>query len=332
MVGIKYKHMVNNSSSLENDMEMIIDLAQFAPSVHNTQPWIVTSDSSGVSVSIDTKHQLKDGDPTGRQTILSLGIFCEAISIAAQEFGYSTSKISFNNKSGRVNLNHKTNDKNATRITNLLKNRVTDRSIYRPAEISKNIVEKIEGSVALKGLSIHIVTKPDQIESIADMTASGIGLALSNPSFRKELSRYLIVPWSKKQRGISTKSLYIPKVISYFEPIIMRLGWGISKEVDLEKRRWQSSSAIVLITTKGDLSDYWFEAGRAYLRVCLAIEGCGLSQATSAATVEASNYHEDVEKLLGTSERLQAVIRIGRGSAKRNHSPRVSAKSLISSN
>ncbi len=113
---------------------------------------------------------------------------------------------------------------------------------------------------------------------------------------------------------------------------MLKLGLNTGKEAALEEKRWLSASAIVLITTEGDLHDDWFEAGRVYMRVSLEIERSGFSQATSAATVEAATFHEDIEKLLGTSQRLQAAIRIGKGVSKRKYSPRVSAEELITSN
>ncbi len=112
----------------------------------------------------------------------------------------------------------------------------------------------------------------------------------------------------------------------------MKLGIGIRSEVNLERKRWESASGIILITTVGDMPKYWFEAGRAYLQAALKVEQLGLSQATSAATVEASNYHEDVEKLVDTNQRLQSVIRIGKGVQNRNHSPRVTVEELLTSN
>lgn len=109
----------------------------------------------------------------------------------------------------------------------------------------------------------------------------------------------------------------------------MRLGVGLPIEVRLERQRWQSASGLVIITGKGDLNDYWFEAGRTYLRISLTIESLGLAQATSAAIVEALDYHKDLETALGTSQRVLAIMRIGRGSSKKHFSPRLDTAQII---
>jgi hypothetical protein len=69
---------------LRSNFEKIIDLALFAPSVHNTQPWKVKLLDNGLLISLDPAHKLKYGDPTGRETQISLGIFAEAVICSAE--------------------------------------------------------------------------------------------------------------------------------------------------------------------------------------------------------------------------------------------------------
>lgn len=319
--------MKNNP--LHEHITEILELARLAPSVHNTQAQKVKLTEYGLEISVDQQFTLKDGDPTGRQNIISLGIFVEAIVIAAASKGFKLKNIVYSNEQVKLTIDktiHRPADNGNIRA---LRQRATDRSVYRKTSISADTIKSILGAYKSPGIKIWLLDKEDQIAQIAQLTRNGIRLALTNPDFRKELSQYLREPWSKKKRGISLKSLYIPMLVAIFEPIAMRLGLGLNQEAKLEKRRWLSSSAIVLITAVGDMPDDWFEVGRAYMRVCLAIEKAGLSQATSAATVEASTFHEDVEQLLGTNQRLQAVIRIGAGSKKRQHSPRVDVATLL---
>ena len=309
----------------------IIELARFAPSVHNTQPWIIRLEEDVIIVSVDPEHRLVDGDPTGRQTIISLGIFIEAISISAADLSFAVQNVWLENGEAHLQLSQSKKKVNVSHLLQALKTRTTDRSIYDPAKLSIEMeqrITKVPGKIKAK---VWVLTDQKAIEEVAVLTAKGIGVALSNPQFREELSHYLVQPWSAKQRGISTSSLYIPKLLAVCEPVLIRLGIGLGAEVALERKRWLSASAVVLITTPGDVADYWFAAGRAYLHVALTIEELGLSQATSAATVEASNYHEDIEGLVHTAQRLQSVLRIGKGATERSHSPRLSTKDLLTS-
>jgi len=317
-----------NTTISDSQLEQLLDVARFAPSVHNTQPWVVTAHDNVVVITIDPTHRLHDGDPTGRETIISLGIFAEALCLATSTVGFTASQVRLDDEVCSILLEPTSAPSNDEAI-GLLLTRSTDRSVYKPAEVPTALVNELEAAETGSRSKIVVTTDPTLIGKVAQLTSQGIQLALSSPGFRHELSKYLVVPGSGKKRGIATRSLYIPRPLQYFEPWLIRLGLQTGAEVKLEKRRWQSASGVVFICSECDLHKDWFEVGRNYLHVSLLIEKAGLSQATSAAIVEASDFHEDIEKQLGTQLRIQAMIRIGRGKRRRYSSPRVSARELL---
>ncbi|MEO5627429.1 MAG: nitroreductase family protein [Candidatus Saccharimonadales bacterium] len=320
---------MNDTSGLNSNIKNILEIARLAPSVHNTQPWEVTVKDQTIHIKLDPDFTLGDGDPTGRETIISMGIFSEAIIIAAGYLGYKLRSMKFHNQSTDITFQKLQGKPGTAEAVDLLKQRCTDRSIYTPYDVTPEMADTMEKAYAKGDVRIWVRTDPDSLQKTAQLTAQGISLALSSPNFRKELSQYLTEPWSKKGRGIAVDSLYIPRFVAVLEPYLMRLGVGVGAEVKLEKKRWLSASADIYIATRGDMPEYWFKAGRAYLQVSLQIEKLGLSQATSAATVEASNFHEDIEEMLGTNFRLQSVLRVGQGSKNRVHSPRVTTDTLL---
>lgn len=323
---VKKDKYMEGSRLTNEELEKIIDTARYAPSVHNTQPWRVKNKQSSIEVTIDKSHKLGPGDPTGRQTIISLGIFTEAICLAAETLGFS-GLATFNHDKASISFKKK-NAANKD-VLKLFKKRSTDRSIYQKTAISTTVKESLKKLVKNQSVRIWVIDDEDFIRTAAQLTAKGINLALSNPEFRNELRKYLIRQGSRRKRGISVRSLYIPSMIATLQPEILKFGLYSGKEAHLEEKRWLSASAVVLITSEGDLHNDWFEAGRIYMKVSLEIEKFGLSQATSAAIVEASTFHEDIENILGTDQRLQAILRIGKGSSKRQYSPRVPAAELI---
>ncbi|HEX5797625.1 MAG TPA: nitroreductase family protein [Candidatus Saccharimonadales bacterium] len=310
----------------DEELKQILDTARYAPSVHNTQPWRVKKVDELIEISIDPNHKLGPGDPTGRETIISMGIFAEAVCLTAGITGLQASVRLDKDKALIIFKKGKKSDKNWVK---LLKSRATDRSIYKKTRVNFAVKKTIEKCTVNKAVKIRFIDDQHFIRFLARLTAKGISLALSNPDFRQELRKYLLRPWSHKKRGISVRSLYLPSFIALLQPDILRLNFSSGKESQLEERRWLSASAVIMVTTEGDLHDDWFAVGRTYMRISLEIERAGLSQATSAATVEAATFHEDIEKMLGTSQRLQVAIRIGKGAAKRHYSPRVSVEELI---
>jgi hypothetical protein len=308
---------------------LILEKARLAPSVHNSQPWLVTSEANCINVAIDPRYKLIDGDPTGRETMISLGVFTEAICIVAADYGLRVRSARVSNRSAVIVFREELKKIPEKTLSKYLATRFTDRSVYKPALIDDSIVQKLEHLPRAAGITIRVTTKKTIIEKTADLTSKAIRVALSNPAFVKELSGYLVEPWSRKRRGISVKSLQLPWLVRIAQPFAVRHGIGADQEAKHEKIRFLSASAIVFITADGDLEEYWFETGRTYMRVSLMIEKLGLSQTTTAAIVEASNYHEDIEEMLHTKQRILAIIRIGHGTGERAYSPRVDASDLL---
>ncbi|HUP26766.1 MAG TPA: hypothetical protein VM124_03935 [Candidatus Limnocylindrales bacterium] len=309
-------------------VQAILEIARLAPSVHNTQPWLVRISGQDLVVSINPAHALTDGDPTGRETMISLGIFTEAIDIGARAQGLKIAAVNLKNKEVIMSMEPVALPDPKLEAAQLLRRRHSDRSIYKPVAITPVTIALVE-QASSEGISVQVVTDRVFIKKAADLTAKGIRLALSSPSFRKELRQYLLPSWSHRKRGISLKSLYLPRILSLWQPMMLGLGIGLGAEANLEKKRWESASGIIVICGDGDLERYWLEAGRSYLRASLAAEKAGLSQATSAALVEASNYHEDIEVLLQTNKRILAMIRIGAGSPKKVFSPRIEVADML---
>lgn len=310
-------------------LSKILDTARCAPSVHNTQPWKVRSDGTEVIVSLDPEHTLQEGDPTGRQTTISLGIFAEAFRIGAEANAVSIVNMKLEDRELIISLSEGDNPGKSSPEVKLLKSRATDRSIYKPVNIPKELTEELNNAATSDSIEVHVVTDRGKLSKIAELTQKGISLAMSNPKFRSELTKYLVLPWSKSRRGIAVKSLYLSTFLEIMQPIFLKMGWGLQAESKTERRRWDSASAVVVITASGDSREYWFEAGRTYLKTSLAIEGAGLAQATSAAVVEASTFHEDIEALIDTNKRILCMLRIGNGASNRYYSPRVSADELL---
>src|SRR5438309_2252392 len=64
-------------------LRQTLELARWAPSAHNTQPWRVTWGPSGLTVHADETRHLAHTDPTRRDLSLGLGAFVEALILAA---------------------------------------------------------------------------------------------------------------------------------------------------------------------------------------------------------------------------------------------------------
>jgi hypothetical protein len=309
----------------------IIDIARFAPSLYNTQPWRVHQNGDSLRISLDGRYQIVNADPVTRQTYMGLGIFCEAIRLSAQSFGLDQTSLTLDD--GQAILVFAATMPLASAASDIaaIKSRSSDRSIYTPIDIPQETLNSLIACAAGLDVTIKITSDPSMISTVADFSSRGMAQVMDNQQYRNEYRRYLIPIWSSSKRGILVKSLGLSLMSELLLPWKLKKGLGITKEVDLERKRWQSASALIMIRTDGDVMKNWYEAGQAYFRVSLAIEKLGLSQATSEAIVEIAQYHTELENLLFTKQRILTVMRIGKGKPKvnRSPSPRVNASELI---
>jgi hypothetical protein len=317
-------------SFLSENISNILSIARLAPSVHNSQPWRVKVDGQALIIEVEPSRQLTHGDPTGRQTYISLGIFAECCVLAIQHLGRQISRVETSDDGPiKILIGGRTTAKDeiAADLT-AFKKRFTDRSVYKKAALNAKQMKTIEDAWPSGKVTLQVSVDLLVVQRCAELTRDGLLLALTSEGFRKELVDYL-VPNSNTPQGIPLTTLPGSRVSNMMVRKLLATGLSRKHEARVEYERWGSASALVFVLAEGDSRQYWVESGRAYLRASLAISKQGLAQATSAAIVEASDFHEDIEKLLGTGRRIQCVIRIGKSSVKKRESGRLSPEQLL---
>lgn len=313
--------------SLSQSINDILSIARLAPSVHNTQPWKLKVVPGGLSIILDRSRLLTHGDPTGREGYISLGIFTEACVVGLQNSGFEPTVMGLKDETVLIKTEARA-AAGADSDAEALKKRFTDRTVFKQVSISSEAIARLDSSWHTKNIEVIATADPKIIGETARFTRQALLLAFSNPAFRRELTDYFVgsksVPY-----GIPLSTLGTSRVKARFVKKLINSGLNRKQEANLEYKRWLSASGLIFVLAAGDSKPYWLESGRAYLRASLEIQKLGLSQATSAAIVEAADFHEDIEKLLGTQKRIQCVMRIGRGRKKKRPSGRLSPQDIL---
>lgn len=313
---------------LSQSINDILSIARLAPSVHNTQPWRVKVETDGLRIMLARERALNHGDPTGREIYLSLGIFTEACLISLRHNGFKPSQPKFTADEVFIKTGPKTGGRGESAAVRAMQKRYTDRTTYKKTIVPEEALKAINSCWRSPRIEVRAVNDSQIIETVAGFTRQALLLAFSNPAFRKELTEYF-VDHNKIPYGIPLSALGTNPIKARLVKRLIKSGVNRSQESKAEYRRWRSASGLIFILAEGDSKSYWVESGRAYLRASLEAEKLGYSQATSAAIVEAADFHEDIEKLLGTKKRVQSVIRIGRGSKRKKYSGRLSPEELL---
>jgi hypothetical protein len=335
------RHTPNYQSWLVNEAafpqtgslaERVLYLCRYgllAPSVHNTQPWQFRVDGATLHISFAAERLLDAGDPTGRERWLSLGACVETLVVAGRHFGLVGVPRPVRPEAEGVMIDWteaqaEPDDLLLAAITA----RTSNRAPYADRHVHSWQLERIRESYQHPDLKIVVRSDRRLIGLVARLTGHAIGLALSNPRFKHELAGLLRPNWTDQPNGMPGFSTEISSARSAMEAWLMKHAPMAARQAAKERRTMHRSAALVLVFSRGDTKPYWLEAGRAYQHCGLVAASLGLSQATTAAVVEASDYHLDVEATCHTDFRLQTTMRLGYGPV-RHHAPRFQLKDLL---
>lgn len=313
----------------------VLAYARLAPSVHNTQPWRFTTTKDTVALSVAPQRMLQAGDPTQRELWLSLGACLETLLQASLGLGYEATITRLQTKSLSKSiaiLHFKPINHKESPILSAIKNRVSYRGKMYPVTLKDDFFTPLNSTAAdLSDVSIMTLTDTTKIHRVAELTYKGMSLAMSSPEFRTELSELVHPNWTKAHVGMPGYTLNRGLLGSAWEKWSIKHGFSLDAKARKDQQKIEEASCLIFIATSGDIPSFWLTAGRTYMRVALEIEKAGFAQSTLAAPIEAASFHEDIEKLLHTSYRIQAMIRVGGArSRKRNAAPRLTLEELHS--
>lgn len=320
--------------SLQDQIRFCCQYGALAPSVHNLQPWSIALAGKQLTVSVYKGHHAEDSDATGRQTWISIGCFVENVLQAAKACGMKASIVKEDYANDAIVVEFgasKGKDIDEQILTNIT-SRVSNRNPFEPAKLSSRQLQQFKDlQTGIAGAQIFVNTDKATIALMTELTKQAVALALSIPQLKKELGQTFRANSSSHKTGIPGYALGYGNLRSKFEGFRFSHLPVAPKESVKESTRVQASAGFVFITASGDIAKHWFAAGRLYERAALLLAQLGLSQATIAATVEAPDFHQEVEKQIGTTNRLQAVIRFGKSTKKIAPSPRLSVDEILTS-
>ncbi len=322
---------------LPASMTELIEYARLAPSVHNTQPWKFHIEGLAISLFVAEERTLTAGDPTHRELWISLGACLESLLYAAKGLGFSADIRNLQTESVTSEIASIELTPSLARdqvLLDLLKKRHSYRGPMVPTTIQPSLLKACRRSIAdFSNTSVHLMTEKSSINQVAEFTYRGLLFALSIPVFRKELAEHIHTNWSAAKTGLHGFALNLGVMKSMWEKWSIALGLGLKQKAQADKQRVLDATGLLFIASKGDVPQFWFEAGRAYIRTAIEVTRAGFVQSTITAPVEAGDLHENIEKLVQTTNRIQTMTRIGKPdrpvTSTTSFSPRLSVEELL---
>jgi hypothetical protein len=317
---------------LSKDIRKALEVARYAPSSHNTQPWSVKIGKSTVDIGYNPDRQLHVGDPNKYELFISLGCFIESLRIASLDLGLVMSLDFLGTDYNAVVKTYFKKNPNPVKKkelnSELIKIRRSDRRLYEEKDLPKNVLQNLE-ALGDNVAQVMVISKKEDIGFIADMTYKATLDAMSDKSFRKELAYWVRNNWTKKLDGMPAYTQGMPGVISLIaKPIIERNKKVAISQAKKDSKRINHSSSIALLLSKSRAPQNLIEIGKIYQDFCLtALSNDLKTSAISAAVINDETSKEIIERFNLKSLPL-AIIRVGYKHGKVKASPRLSLKTI----
>jgi len=310
-------------------LAQIVQEANLAPSVHNTQPTRWRADGDGAVLSLDPGRLLAVGDPEGRDARLSMGAALYGTRIAAARLGQGVRGVEHNGDQLRVAFGD-TSD--PVWDMNILQQRMTWRGGFAGGP-------KADLTQLSARCDTALTSDPNVIDALAvlnDQTSLGI---MRNAAFRAELLQWMRLSHKNKdwaRDGLNADALAMSKLDAFGAGIVLRKPWfeicdrlGVGRALVGEAAKTRSSHWIVAFH-RAEGEDPLI-SGEAFYEMWLALTALGQAAWPMAALADDPDARAEVCQLMGVpgGQRLINVLRVGPLPNQQVQKARLSAGVLV---
>ena len=294
-------------------VEMLIELACRAPSVHNSQPWKWSYVDGYLDLHTDRTRLLNAIDPTGRQLVISCGAALDHLQRAAVTFRWSAEVEELPTPGApdhlaRVRLVHGAHPQSHEfDLLTAINRRRSDRRPFNRVPDRQIISAATRADAARRGTTITVLSvQSRQILSTASRLSAGV--RKYDATYQAEL-RW----WA----GHSFASEGIPARALADQPESANVAVGRSFPMPHDVRNRPSAadapdeSTIVLLSTQSDEHLDWLHCGQVLSSILLDATVDGLATCPLTHLTEQPGSRALVESLAPHSGFPQVLVRLG---------------------
>jgi hypothetical protein len=297
----------------------VVAQATWAPSVHNTQPWLFTTDGQQISLHADASRRLVVADPDGREMMISCGAALFNVRLALRSLDYVpetcvlpdpdqpalVAQVSWRQQAAA--------DEFERRLSRHVLSRRTHRGAFDPEPLPRDTLAALRTAAAREGAALRIVANDGRRAALAAAVETAERhLRLVDERVR-ELARWAPAPGSGRRDGVPATSY--PARAEHTEPYFPGRdfahghGWGLPP---LSTAVWgRAAGATGLLTTPADRPVDWVNAGQALQRILLTTTACGAAVALHSQPLELPWLREFIRMQLSDGAHPHLVLRIG---------------------
>jgi hypothetical protein len=298
-------------------LEVAVEAARWAPSVHNTQPWSFAVTREEVSLRADTDRKLRVSDEGGRELLISCGAALFTMRTALRRAGFEPVVRILPDPDrpallATVRPGAPIEPDERTRLLSAeIERRRTHRAGFTDLPVPDRLIEALAKDAAGEGATLTPVRSPQAVEVIASLTRAAQGVQAADRRFSLEVIRWARPPGSSRRDGVPAEGY--PREPVRTDPrfaqrdYAWRHDWGSEGDQSTQT----STGVVALLTTSGDGRQDWIAAGQALQHVLLHASAYGVSAAFHTQVLELPHLRAFLRQELCSGEAPQMIMRLG---------------------
>ena len=324
-----------------DDADLLLRAAAAAPSVHNTQPWLLapadgggsTGGTGGIDLYADPARRLRHADPDGRSMLVSIGAAVLDVRVALAHLGLGA-QTSIDPRLGTSLAGHLAGGSEApflvarvravpvpagtspvalARLFPAVWTRRTNRRPFRAEPVPAVLLDVLSAAAAAEGARLRPVVDPSSVAAVVGVLRAAEAAEAADPALLGERAAHVGGPG--RTSGIPVGSLG-PRPAAAADgssPAAVRdLGVGVAAV--RESAAFETAPTLALLGTPADEPADWVRAGQALQRLWLEVTTAGLHASLLNQPLEHPRLRPALLALApGAGAAPQVLLRIGHG-------------------
>lgn len=288
-----------------------VQLASRAPSLHNTQPWRLVVDSSGVHLHLDPSRVVAATDRSAREAVISCGVLLDHLRVAMAAAGWATSVDRFPNPNDPDHLATLqfspmdfVTDAHRRRADAILARRTDRLPMARYADW-----DSFEALLRLRlpDGPVHLDVLGEEMRAdVAEAAALSETLRLYDSAYHSELA-WWTTPFATED-GIPQSALVSA---AESERVAVARTFPVTAHTDRRPSVRDDSATLVVLSTDGYSRADALDAGEALSALLLECTLSGLSTCPVSHVTELHASRDIIGTLIGRDACPQLLVRIG---------------------
>src|SRR5947209_3820426 len=304
------------------DTADIIECANLAPSVHNTQPWSFVATESRLELFADGGRRLDYLDPTGRQLHVSCGAAIEFAYLAIRAAGRQCDVHPLPDParpdllaSLQIGAEQRPTSRE-TALAEAIFRRYTDRGPYSDRAVPPALLVDVQTRCAELGVWVRILDNSADRAIVATILTDAEAQEAADTDYARELSQWTTVQPQDRGLPVDAAPAWPQDVVSdvplrdFAGHAEHRHAGGIETPPRVER------DTLLLLGTPHDDRDAWLASGRALGWLLLrATIDCASAQPLGPS-IDVPDSRARLRRELGLVGQPQFLLRVGFGSGQ----------------